>query len=402
MCSVAQLTRSHEEAQRLHVSDALSAYAAVMDFSCPGDLDPAEYAARSAARRAHRARELQPYEGWVLPQWRALSDDPAMTQTASHDIAPRELVQQLPGYEKARSGFDVMCAEVAQSLRQRLDEYGLLERARDPRQHLHENFTVRGDMHVHVVNIVHTSNCKTSDAMDVETPSEDKKKDTLFPTAWMWRRLAPLGCQENHTYTSLKISLKPPFKASQLLFSSGRVLETGSSNETVSHVMFFDVTLEYMRRSGMPRLCVNTRFSQNIVAKSVVPGGEGLLLELLHQRSRDQVTYEPAQFAGAVIRHAERKKVMMLAFSAGSVVCVGPTDIPAMRAACDDLYGTLRNNVDTPENRQNLENFSREPRTPEADDVAPAKTRGRKRARSTTATDDQARLVTSHQRVGGT
>ncbi len=397
MCSVAQLTRSHEEAQRLHIDEALTAYESVIDFACPGDTDPREYARQRAVRREKRASQVQPYEGWVLPQWRALTDDPAMTQRASHDIIPRELVREMPGFEHAHSGFDLMCAGVSQSFRKRLDEYGLLKRARDPRQHLHENFTVRGDMHVHVVNIVHTSYCKTSD--------RDKKKDIIFPTAWLWRRLAPLGCQENHTYTSLKISFKPPFKASKLLFSSGRVLETGSANEAVSHVTFFDVMLEYMRLSGMPRLSVVERESQNVVAKSVIPGGEGLLLELLGRRSGHHVTYEPASFAGAVIRHPEHKKIMMLAFAAGSIVCVGPTDIPAMRAACDDFYDLLKNNVDTAANRQNLDRFRGLPRVKEV----VTNHRGRKRARSTT---DEAGVETQHRgtsyrqpkqpRVGGT
>jgi TATA-box binding protein (TBP) (component of TFIID and TFIIIB) len=380
MCSVARLSRSHAEVQREHVREAYRAYHDLFDFSLPVDLPPDEYRRQSAARAEACPFSVRPAEGWLPRRWAKFDPDPMLTGRTFHDVVPREILRAADPGCTDHSGTARICREVAAIARRRLDEYGLLERARDGRQPLHEHFTVRDNMQVHVVNIVHTSYCTTSTGSEEAPPDDESARGgggkILFTNAWQWRRCGFLGCQENHTYTSLKISYKPPFKASELLFSSGRVLETGSANEDVSHVMLFDVTLEYMRRAGMPRLRVRKRSSQNVVAKSNMPGGQSLLLDLLQTRMQEQVTYEPGSFAGAVIRHLSLRKVMMLAFSVGSIVCVGPTDVPAMRAAFDSLYDTLQNHVDTPANRAILDRYRGGP----AQARAPAP-RGRKRAR---------------------
>lgn len=349
MCSVAWLSGPHADAQRAHVARSRAAFVDMFDFTVPADLEPAEYARRAESRARSLPFTIRPLEGW------AGDGDPFCLARTFHDVVPRELLRA-DGARPPHSGNDVICREVARGLRQRLDEYGVLARVRDRENPLHEHFLVRERMAVQVVNIVHTSYCTTA-AADAPEPSASAAP-ILFTSAFLWRRLAFLGCQENHTYTSLKISYKPPFKASQLFFASGRVLETGSSNEDVSHAMFFDATLEYLRAAGMPRVRCQRRASQNVVAKSCMPDGQQLLLELLQTRMVGQVTYEPQSFAGAVIRVENLPKVVMLAFPVGSIVCVGPTDIPSMRSAFDALYDTLQNNVDSAHNRAVFERFA--------------------------------------------
>jgi TATA-box binding protein (TBP) (component of TFIID and TFIIIB) len=376
MCSVARLRKDHALAQAEHVQDAYRAYDALFDFSLKADLPPDQYRQQSETQRASRAFTVRPVEGWLSKGWNTFSNDPMATSHTYHDIVPREVLRDEDPTCTDHSGSVRLCREVAALARQRLDEYGLVDRARDASQPLYEHFTVRKDasnpgMFVQVVNLVHTSYCTVDDQHDA------RPRKIVFTTSWMWRRLVFTGCQRNHTYTSLKINFKPPFKSSELLFSIGRVLETGSASEDTSHVNFFDVTLEYFRRSGMPRLHVRKRASQNVVAKSCMPNGQGLLLDLLQTRMPDRVTYEPWFFAGAIIRHLDFKKIMMLAFSVGSIVCVGPTDIPAMRAAFDSLYDTLQNHTDTPENRAILAQYRNQP----AAQTQTARKRGRKRHR---------------------
>jgi len=365
MCSVARLVKPHAQAQRVHVRESYRAYDSLMDFSIPVDLPPADYKRQCEARTEARRFRVAPSEGWLSRRCDRLAKDPMLTSSTLHDIVPREVLRAEDASTQDRSGADRIAREVAATVRQRLGEYGLFDRAQhgDERP-LHEHFVVRRNMPVHVVNIVHTSYCTVHGI--------DPAIKTLFPSVWMWRRLAFLGCQENHTHTSLKISFKPPFKASKLFFATGRVLETGSSNEDVSHVMFFDATLAYIRLSGLPGLDVRRRASQNVVAKSRMPDGQRLLLDLLQTRMCNHASYDKDSFAGTVIRHPNMNKVMLLAFAAGSIVCVGPKDVPSMRVAFDSLYDTLHMHTDTEENRAILARYRC--------DTVP-KPRGRKRRR---------------------
>lgn len=351
MCSVAKLVKPHSIAQTEHVEESYRAYDSVFDFSIPGDLDPIEYQRRREELRRQRTLSITPSEGWLSPRVLQQGRDPFLIGTTCHDIVPRELLREQDPETKDHSGTDVICRAVANEVRSRIEQYDLFSRLNDKKNPLHEHFTVHEKMVVHVVNIVHSSYCTLPRA-------EKHDIKTIFPSTFMWRRLAFLGCQENDTHTSLKISFKPPFKASKLFFATGRVLETGASNENVSHLTFFDATLEYFRQSGLHGLLATSRSSQNIVAKSSMPDNQRLLLDLMRPRlGEKRVTYEKELFAGAVMKHHTMQKVMLLAFSAGSIVCVGPKDVSSMRTAILTFYDTLKMFYDTPENRALLERY---------------------------------------------
>lgn len=351
MCSVARLEKPHAKAQREHVRVAYRAYDDLIDFSVPADLPPAEYQLQCRERAYDRPFKVLPSEGWLIRRPERFSPDPMLTRSTMHDIVPREVLREADPTTRDHSGTAGICRTVATGVRRRLEEYDLFRRANDPECPLHERFLVRDCMPVHVVNIVHTSYC-TAPRL------EESNVKTLFPSVWMWRRLPFLGCQENHSHTSLKISYKPPFKASELFFATGRILETGSSNEDVAHVMFFDATLEYFRLSGLPDLSVLRRASQNVVATSNMPNNQGLLLDLVATRMDVQVTYDKNVFAGAVIKDSRVKKVVFLAFAAGSIVCVGPKNVRAMHDAFDGLYDSLQMQTDTAENRAVLARYN--------------------------------------------
>ena len=338
MASVARLCVPHEDAQRTHCRLSQEYYEALFAWPVPGQAAPPP-----------SAPVIRPHEGWVHANWRELSNDPAGTQSASHDIVPHEVLRAADPSTPHQSGIQAICARISEQLQVQLDEYGLLERARDPTQTLHERFTVSGCMDVHIVNIVHTTYCGTATATQRKMPK--------LPSTWMWRRLAFLGCQENHVHTSLKISYRPPFKAVHLLFSTARVLETGAANETIAHIMFFHATLRYLQSAGVPGLYAQARASQNVVAKSQMPGEQRLLLELLKCDLGKQVTYDPLKFAGAVVCDATNKKIKMLAFYLGPIVCVGATDTSRTAYALEAMLPTLLAHTDTPENRARLARF---------------------------------------------
>lgn len=52
-----------------------------------------------------------------------------------------------------------------------------------------------------------------------------------------------------------------------------------------------------------------------------------------------------------MIIHPELPKVVMLAFTRGALVVVGPSSPASMQDAFADLYAILTHNTDTPENR---------------------------------------------------
>jgi hypothetical protein len=92
---------------------------------------------------------------------------------------------------------------------------------------------------------------------------------------------------------------------------------------------------------------------------------------------------------------------MLLAFSAGSIVCVGPKDVPSMRVAFDSLYDTLHMHTDTEENRAILARYRGD---------AVTKPRGRKRRRDEFEEDEEDSLekatkkllaMTSQERIEG-
>ncbi len=341
MGSVAQLRKPHYQAQGERMEHVRKAYDTFFDYSVPADIDPALYREKRQASASKRP-EIHPYEGYILPHWEALSNDPVGTQTAWHDVVPREVLLEEDPTTTDRSGSDVICRDVSAILRTKLDEHGVLARYRDTSQPFHEHFRVRDAMTVHVVNVVHTSyfNSKLS-------------------SAFIWRKVAFLGCQENNVHASQKISYRAPFKVTHMLFPPGRVLDTGAYREDIAHIVFFFATLEYLRRAGMTHLRVLSRESQNVVAKSWMPNGDGLLLDLMQRRHEEHVTYDHGQFAGALFRHWKKKKVKLLAFQAGSIVYVGPKDVPAMQATAESTFDILANNTDTPANRDILARFRR-------------------------------------------
>ncbi len=386
MASVAKLTRPHWLAQGDHMTRAQYIHQELFDFSAPADLDPEEY-----QRQSHQVPlvQVRPLEHRVLHQWEHLSKDPTGTQSAWHDVVPREVLLERDPLTTDRSGSDVICREVGALLFEKLNEHGLIDRARDAPHLLHEHFTVRDCMPIHVVNLVHTSylvNGREAIVEDAPTSnkSKKKKKTTRGPTtklvsSFIWRKLAFLGCQENSVHTSQKISFKPPFKVTEILFPPGRVLQTGAFNEDIAHILFYHGTLEYLKRTGLHELRVIRRESQNVVAKSWMPNHQGLLLELMQHRLQGQVEYSPEEFAGALVKYLPNPKIKLLAFKVGSVVFVGPADVPAMHAAVEGMYDLLANNVDTPENRVILERFQ----ASGAQVAAPAVSKKRKRPAAT-------------------
>jgi transcription initiation factor TFIID TATA-box-binding protein len=84
---------------------------------------------------------------------------------------------------------------------------------------------------------------------------------------------------------------------------------------------------------------------QNIVAMTTLKKPVDLeeLLTQIQKRKQFHVTYEPDQFAAAIIKFLVNhdKEATILVFGSGKVVCVGLTDIEQVRSAIRAVESTL-------------------------------------------------------------
>jgi TATA-box binding protein (TBP) (component of TFIID and TFIIIB) len=349
MATVALLAKETETEQRERLALSQAYMSEFTDFSVDPGSDP------EILRDALPPLNLILNEGAVErndPYWR---DPLGLCRATMHDVVPTEAECYVvpnpippvePGVEEA------------------LQDAGILYPY--PKR---EQIYVPPDLEVSVVNLVHTSYSRE--------PVKNPQVTTVLSHGFMWRRLMHMGCQKNHVYTSVKICYGWPWNTTHLLFPPGRNLSTGSYNLKVSATMFYASTLQHLRVAGMPNLEVGKREIQNVVATSHLPRKQGLRLRLLHWRLSSMsiaVRYIPDKFAGAIIWHPNFKKVRILAFKDGAVVCVGAANLVEMEAAYRSILPQLYMNLDTPENlRIEEENLGPVP-------LAPNKKRAREEA----------------------
>ena len=332
MASVARLKAAHWVTQPEHVAES-------QQFM--SELFPSFGGARKRTPIT-----ILPSEGVVRKEAWGWYHDPFALRRTHHDVVPRECLLEEDPESPYRDGAERDVAAISNKIRRALTDRNLLDPMMQG-QPVNENF-VEHHLKIDVVNIVHTSYCHYE---------QSPPGATVFTHAMLFRRLQHLACQQNHVHLSLKICYKPPFKASHLVFPSGRFLETGASNLDVAQIMFYEGTLRYFQAAGGSRgITVRSRATQNVVATSRIPGGQGLLLPLMKARG-GKVTYRPRNFAGAVIKHPTLPRIMVLAFSSGAVVLVGPDSIMQMRMAISGIIPYLMNNIDTPANRAALALF---------------------------------------------
>ena len=139
-------------------------------------------------------------------------------------------------------------------------------------------------------------------------------------------------------FPGLVFRLKNP-KTATLIFSSGKMVCTGSRSEKMAHSAITKVVRE-LRGAGFiiprePEIIIT-----NMVATADVGGGVDLemAMEML-----DNIMYEPEQFPGAVYR-MEEPRVVILIFSTGKLVLTGAKRAEQIHEAAEKMRVLLLDN----------------------------------------------------------
>ncbi len=122
--------------------------------------------------------------------------------------------------------------------------------------------------------------------------------------------------------------IKEP-KAATLIFSSGKIVCTGSKNIDMAHVAVKKV-VGHIRKTGVKLPHKFNIKIENIVASTQIKAR--INLEDI-SFALENVEYEPESFPGLVCRIPE-PRVAFLLFSSGKIICTGARSV-------DDIHGAL-------------------------------------------------------------
>jgi transcription initiation factor TFIID TATA-box-binding protein len=136
-------------------------------------------------------------------------------------------------------------------------------------------------------------------------------------------------------FPGLVYRVKKP-EATTLIFSSGKMVCTGTKSERQAHKAVMKVADE-LNRNGIVILSKPEIQVQNIVA-SVGLGGHIDLEKVTY--SLKHTMYEPEQFPGVIYR-MEDPKVVILIFGTGKLVCTGAKKETEVHRAVAKLQETL-------------------------------------------------------------
>jgi TATA-box binding protein (TBP) (component of TFIID and TFIIIB) len=203
-----------------------------------------------------------------------------------------------------------------------------------------------------------------------------------LPLQLLCSKLLHMGCQHNlQKFAKVVFRYRPPFCASHLTFQSGVVVATGSPSIEVAKATIKFTVQKFRQDANLLDITIGKIICQNIVATGHLKFK--LCLFLLAARYGSYVTYDKESFAGAIIRHPdlEETKVTMLAFAAGSIICVGSKSEKVLKKAYKIVYPLFEACRDSEENIK-IDKQLEEKRKKER--------RGRKRTR----TDMKGRTIT--------
>jgi len=130
-----------------------------------------------------------------------------------------------------------------------------------------------------------------------------------------------------------------------LIYHTGKIVCTGS--KTLEKAERSDkYLLGQFQKAGITAQLKTKAKIQNIVATTALkkPIDIEELLTRMQKRKQIHVTYEPDQFAAAIIKFLlnHDKEATILMFGSGKLVCVGLTDLEQVRSAIrtiETLYG---------------------------------------------------------------
>ncbi len=136
-------------------------------------------------------------------------------------------------------------------------------------------------------------------------------------------------------FPGLVFRLKIP-KTSTLIFTSGKMVCTGSKSEAMAKKAVKTVVQD-LRKGGIKVKKNATVTVQNIVA-SINLGGKIHLEQAARTLPRSM--YEPEQFPGLIHRMLDPKTVILL-FSSGKIVCTGAKHETSVYRSVNNLHAML-------------------------------------------------------------
>ena len=136
-------------------------------------------------------------------------------------------------------------------------------------------------------------------------------------------------------FPGLVFRLRKP-RTATLIFTSGKMVCTGSKSEEMAHKAVKTV-VQKLRRGGITVKKNATVEIQNIVA-SINLGGRIHLEQAARTLPRSM--YEPEQFPGLIHRVVDPKTVILL-FSSGKLVCTGGKREPDVYRSVNNLHALL-------------------------------------------------------------
>ncbi len=139
-------------------------------------------------------------------------------------------------------------------------------------------------------------------------------------------------------FPGLILKLRLNVRASLLIFSSGNIVITGAkSKEELDRVA--EILVDLLRKAGIEIERTPEIQLQNIVASADL--GKPINLELVAMLGRENVSYEPEIFPGAVYK-LQKPKVVMLLFRSGRIVCTGAKSEEMVLEALRVIDNTLK------------------------------------------------------------
>ncbi len=125
-------------------------------------------------------------------------------------------------------------------------------------------------------------------------------------------------------------------KSSTLLFSTGKMVCTGSKSEKLA-VKAVDTVVKKLRKGGI-KIKKNAVVTVQNIVSSINLGGR-ISLERV-ARTLPRSMYEPEQFPGVIHRMVD-PKVVILIFSSGKLVCTGGKTEKDVYRAVNQLHSML-------------------------------------------------------------
>lgn len=148
-------------------------------------------------------------------------------------------------------------------------------------------------------------------------------------------RVLPSAEYRPESFPGLVFRLKKP-KAVTLIFSSGKMVCTGSKSERQAKKAVLRV-VEELKRNGIVITGEPIIKVQNIVASARLSGS--IDLEKMAY-TLERTVYEPEQFPGLIYR-MDSPKTVFLVFSSGRLVCTGAKKQEEVECAIANLQETL-------------------------------------------------------------